>query len=64
MGIKISLCTHWSNGGEGTKDLAMNVVDACKKNKKENFKYLYSNEMNILKKIETIAKEIYGANGI
>ena len=35
-----------------------------KKNKKENFKYLYSNEMNILKKIETIAKEIYGANGI
>ncbi len=64
MGIKISLCTHWSNGGEGTKDLAMHVVDACKKNKKENFKYLYSNEMNILKKIETIAKEIYGANGI
>ena len=26
MGIKISLCTHWSNGGEGTKDLAKNVV--------------------------------------
>ena len=64
MGIKISLCTHWSNGGEGTKDLAKNVVEACKKNNKENFKYLYSSEMPILNKIETIAKEIYGAKGI
>tara|TARA_B100000579_G_scaffold353551_1_gene308298 strand:+ start:937 stop:2622 length:1686 start_codon:yes stop_codon:yes gene_type:complete len=64
MRIKISLCTHWSNGGEGTKDLANNVVEICKKNKKENFKYLYSNEIPILKKIETIAKEIYGASGI
>ena len=64
MGIKISLCTHWSNGGEGTKALAKNVVEACKKNNKENFKYLYSSEMPILNKIETIAKEIYGAKGI
>jgi formate--tetrahydrofolate ligase len=64
MGVRISLCTHWSNGGEGTKDLAKNVVEICKQNKKENFKYLYSDETPILKKIETIAKEIYGASGI
>ena len=35
-----------------------------KKNNKENFKYLYKDETPILKKVETIAKEIYGANGI
>jgi len=64
LGIKVSLCTHWSEGGKGTKDLAQNVVELCKKNNKENFKYLYKDETPILKKVETIAKEIYGANGI
>ena len=64
LGVKVSLCTHWSNGGKGTEDLAKNVIEACKKNNKENFKYLYKDETPILKKVETIAKEIYGANGI
>jgi len=62
--VKVSLCTHWSNGGKGTEDLAKNVIEACKKNNKENFKYLYKDEAPILKKVETIAKEIYGASGI
>ena len=64
LGVKVSLCTHWSDGGKGTEDLAKNVIEACKKNDKKKFKYLYSNEMPILKKVETIAKEIYGAAGI
>jgi len=64
LGVKVSLCTHWSEGGKGTEDLAKNVVELCKKNNKENFKYLYKDEMPILKKVETIAKEVYGANGI
>ena len=64
LGVKVSLCTHWSDGGKGTEDLAKNVVEACKKNNKENFKYLYKDETPILKKVETIAKEIYGASGI
>jgi len=62
--VKVSLCTHWSDGGKGTEDLAKNVVEACKKNNKEKFNYLYKDEMPILKKVETIAKEIYGASGI
>ena len=37
MGFKVSLCTHWSKGGDGTKDLANNVVEICEKNNKENF---------------------------
>ena len=64
LGAKVSLCTHWSNGGKGTEDLAKNVVEACKKNNKKNFKYLYTDETPILKKVETIAKEIYGASEI
>ena len=64
LGVKVSLCTHWSDGGKGTEDLAKNVVEVCKKNNKENFKYLYKDENPILKKVETIAKEIYGASGI
>ncbi len=64
LGVKVSLCTHWSDGGKGTEDLAKCVVESCKKNNKENFTYLYKDEMPILKKVETIAKEIYGASGI
>ena len=64
LGVKASLCTHWSDGGSGTKDLANNVVELCKKSDKSKFKYLYSEETPILEKIEKIAKEIYNAKGI
>ena len=64
LGVKVSLCTHWSDGGDGTKDLANNVVELCEKSEKNKFKYLYSDETPILKKIEKIAKEIYKAKRI
>ena len=61
---QVSICKHWEKGGDGTQDLAKKVVDICKKNNKGNFKFLYSDETPLLKKIEVIAKEMYGANGI
>ena len=64
LGIKVSLCTHWKNGGDGTKDLANKVVEICNKSKKNGFKFLYSAEMPLLKKIEAIAKEMYGAGQV
>ena len=64
LNVKVSLCTHWSDGGKGTKDLANNVVELCNKSVKSKFKYLYSDEIPILEKIEKIAKEIYKAEGI
>ena len=64
LGAKVSLCKHWSEGGKGTKELANQVVDICKKNNKKNFRYLYDDEKSIVEKIETIAKEIYGAGSI
>ena len=62
--VKSSLCTHWTDGGEGTKDLAKHVVELCKKNERDKFKYLYTDKTSILEKIEKIAKEIYSAKGI
>ncbi len=63
LGVKASLCTHWSNGGEGTKELAAHVVDLCEKNQ-ANFKFLYESNTPLFKKIETIAKEIYRADEV
>ena len=63
QGVKASKCTHWSNGGEGTKELAQNVSDICD-NKKDTFKYLYEDDLPLFKKIEKIALEIYGASEV
>ena len=63
LGVKASLCTHWANGGEGTKDLAALVADLCEKNDTK-FKFLYENKTPLFKKIETIAKEIYRADEV
>ena len=64
FGVKVSLCTHWSDGGNGTKNLANNVVELCKKSDTSKFKHLYSDQTPILEKVEKIAKEIYSAKGI
>ena len=64
LGVKAIVCMHWAKGGEGTKELANHVVEICKKAKKENFKLLYSNDVGLWQKIETIAKEIYGASEV
>ncbi len=62
--IKVSLCTHWADGGNGAKSLANDVVELCKNNKRSNFKYLYSDENSLLEKVEKIAKEIYRADSL
>ena len=64
LSVKVSLCKHWEKGGEGTRDLANNVVEICNNEKKNGFKFLYSGEMPILDKVQAIAKEMYGASGI
>ncbi|RPG94459.1 MAG: formate--tetrahydrofolate ligase [Candidatus Pelagibacter sp. TMED263] len=63
-GVKVNICTHWANGSSGTIDLANNVIELCDKNNKNKFKYLYSDKIPILEKIEKIAKEIYKAKRI
>jgi formyltetrahydrofolate synthetase len=54
--------THWMDAGAGAAKLAEAVVAACEK--PSNFEFLYPLDWPIKKKIETIAKEIYGADGV
>ena len=63
LNVKATLCTHWANGGEGTKELANYVVELCEK-KENKFKFLYEDSAPLFKKIETIAKEIYHASEV
>ena len=63
LGVKATLCTHWANGGEGTKDLASHVVELIDK-EKDNFKFLYEDKTKLFEKVETVAKEIYRASEV
>ena len=49
QGVKASKCTHWSNGSEGTKELAKNVVEICE-DTKNTFKYLYEDKLSTIQK--------------
>jgi formyltetrahydrofolate synthetase len=56
------LAEHWAKGGQGAAELAEAVVAACEK--PSNFKFLYPLDWNIKQKIEKIATDIYGADGV
>lgn len=61
-GARVAVSKHWQYGGEGAKELAEAVVDACKE--KVDFKFLYDMETPLRKRVELIAKEVYGADGV
>ena len=54
---------HWGEGGKGALELAHAVVETCNSDK-QSFRFLYNLNTSITDKIEIIAKEIYGADGI
>ncbi len=58
----VALSEVWAKGGEGGADLARAVVKACEE--PSEFKFLYPLDMPIKEKIETIAREIYRADGV
>ncbi len=62
-GCEFALSEVWEKGGEGGKALADKVLDTLK-NKESHFHTLYEDGLSLEKKIETIAKEIYGAGGV
>jgi len=61
-GARIALSRHWEKGGDGARELAEAVVDACEE--KPAFKFLYPLDMNTKERVELIAKEVYGADGV
>lgn len=62
-GCEFALSKVWAEGGEGGIELAKKVLDTIE-NKESSFKPLYDDDMPIVEKIQTIAKEIYGADGV
>ena len=61
-GALAAVSNHWARGGEGARELAEAVVTACEEESK--FKFLYELEMPLSKRIEKVAKEVYGADGV
>lgn len=66
MDVEVANCEIWEKGGEGGKELVEKVMNAIEKNEKSDKKYtpLYNLNLSIQEKIEKIAKEIYGADGV
>ena len=62
-GCEFALSEVWEKGGEGGIELANKILDTLE-HKKSDFKVLYSDNLSLKEKIETIAKEIYGADGV
>ena len=60
---EFALSEVWEKGGEGGIALANKVLETLEK-KESHFKVLYENDLSLEEKIETIAKEIYGADGV
>ena len=63
FGADAIICTHWSDGGAGTEDLARHVVELADSGQAD-FKPLYEDSLPLWDKVEVIATKIYGASGI
>lgn len=62
IGVNLSLAEVWAKGGEGAIDLAEKIVELT--NKKNQVTFVYKDELSIKEKIEQVAKEVYGAEGV
>ncbi|WP_415917811.1 formate--tetrahydrofolate ligase [Xylanivirga thermophila] len=63
-GVEVALSDVWANGGAGAIDLAKQVVRLAEEDKDSTFQYIYDADEGIRQKIEKVAKEIYGADGV
>jgi len=61
-GVRCAVSNHWAKGGNGALELADAVIEACEK--KSDFKFFYPLDMKLRQRVDKIAKEIYGANGV
>jgi len=61
-GARCAVSEHWLKGGEGALELADVVMDAC--SDKVDLKFLYPLEMPLRQRVEKVAREVYGADGV
>ncbi|MDA8283021.1 MAG: formate--tetrahydrofolate ligase [Actinomycetota bacterium] len=62
MGARTAVCHHFSQGGKGATDLAEAVVEAA--SEPSQFQMLYPDDMPLRDKIDTVARRVYGADGV
>lgn len=60
--VEFEVTKCFTEGGKGSLALAKKVINAC--HQENNFKFMYDDNMSIYEKVDTIAKEIYGADGV
>ena len=61
-GARCAESTHWANGGDGALEFADAVIEACES--EPEFKFLYPLETKLRDRVELIAKNVYGADGV
>ena len=61
-GARVAVSKHWEKGGEGARELAETVVDAC--SQKPRFRFLYELSTPLSERIRLIATKVYGADGV
>jgi formate--tetrahydrofolate ligase len=61
-GARVAPSEHWLKGGDGALELADAVKDACEE--KNDFQFLYPLEMPLRERVDRIAREVYGADGV
>ena len=64
LGVKAILCSHWANGGDGTIELAEEVVKICQSSDPNKFKFMYEDNISLEEKIRSVAQKIYRADEI
>ncbi|MDC3149958.1 formate--tetrahydrofolate ligase [Alphaproteobacteria bacterium] len=64
LGVKAILCSHWANGGDGTLELAEEVVKISESSDPSNFKFMYEDNVSLEDKIRSVAQKIYRADDI
>jgi formate--tetrahydrofolate ligase len=62
MGARSAVCTHFAEGGKGATELAEAVAAAAEE--PSDFRFLYPDEAPLREKIEIVAREVYGADGV
>jgi formate--tetrahydrofolate ligase len=62
MGARSAVCTHFADGGRGATELAEAVAEAAEE--PTSFQFLYPDDAPLREKIETVAKRVYGADGV
>ncbi|CAN5817727.1 formate--tetrahydrofolate ligase [soil metagenome] len=62
LGVRVAVCTHFTDGGRGAVELAEAVAEAA--DERSEFALLYPDDASLRSKIETVAARVYGADGV